>query len=906
MVSLWKLVAVTACGTAGAAPGRHKSPRHAAQLLPDDAAEGGSVIYQDREPLEVRVQKMAKASQEAKDENTEALSLNMGVGTEWVDRISIQNLAKQTGCSPFADNVPIFVLGVESERETANARFKKILNNMCFYFIPAYLEADIVPRLEGRKQAGIVAKEGYIEDDNHRTGLLGLVADGKPQNSFTVACSATHRRVWQSLVEHNTRVGMNGGSLWNAAVVFEADAEFIPRGKSQTPWQALALSLKSVVEYNRDWGVVNIGRCWDYCELQKDLAYIADSNQTLVRSMRPLCTHAYMVSSHGAKSLLAYSLPHVTSVDQYITMVGRMHLTPVYALANSQWTQARAAGGDAHDHTGSGPVLPECDVNGGFHAFAQAFEPLIKNSSAPDASTWALWRDAFALQIINSHWITKWSAVAESCPAEHSNACSAQDMQSVKDQCKKFAKSQNMPPPEMHRADLNAIYEKMKNMDLKGVVLYGLNPNDMHFHTHSFIHQAIYESWERIFSYAPDDGYHLCWLNSTTYKPGCSVGQALNHENPSPLGQSFVFASPKHMTWTDDPVLENLQADYRSRYVVHELVPPHLQQLKRGGKLVEWFVWGPDGSDPDLESKDFAMRYFDRETTEPSMCDQMCNVPAKRLFVGPWATSAQTDDQSLVGTSEMYQASNDTVQFIGSIWHENVGAFCEFAESCKRAQVHLVHHGSVMMDNGATKPPCADGNEFLEIDPASTKNVPAAKLTDAEANILVKESMFAVAFQGDEHIPDAQHAYIADRPLTAMALGQTVASNNPGLSHLLGAYNRSLVIAPVNQLCEAAAKAIRSGRIDSTARKHGQYIVLKNHTYITRMKDLLTTLNGANSAAWPEPPPLSQPDAAACHVWKGLSKLAKQEGSWWSCWHSKECLHTMIPSLPIYNKQKRG
>ena len=63
------------------------------------------------------------------------------------------------------------------------------------------------------------------------------------------------------------------------------------------------------------WDALNLGRCLDRChedEVLQDLNGI-----TIVKSYRSLCTHAYMVSRHGAEKMLKLSKKITLAEDEW-------------------------------------------------------------------------------------------------------------------------------------------------------------------------------------------------------------------------------------------------------------------------------------------------------------------------------------------------------------------------------------------------------------------------------------------------------------------------------------------------------------------------------------------------------------------------------------------------------------
>lgn len=167
---------------------------------------------------------------------------------------------------------------------------------------------------------------------------------------FRVACLLSHRRALQYFLEAG----------FEHAVVLEADAVESPRWHTSghrasdaddEPKGAAAAVLglaRSVAEYDPNWSLINLGRCFDDCRSEEELEGVSG----FVQSPLPLCTHAYVVSRAGARALLEYSLPAVMPVDHLIALLGRSPEVPfsVYSAKTALFMQ-------------DGKDKPECDDN---------------------------------------------------------------------------------------------------------------------------------------------------------------------------------------------------------------------------------------------------------------------------------------------------------------------------------------------------------------------------------------------------------------------------------------------------------------------------------------------------------------------------------------------------------------
>jgi hypothetical protein len=102
------------------------------------------------------------------------------------------------------------------------------------------------------------------------------------------------------------------------AFVLEDDASFVPAKSVQPigPHESVVATIDAASVVDRDWDLVNLGRCWDWCTEQREVGNISRTRQTLVRPMWTGCTHTYVISRAGAEKMLTFSMPHVVSVDR--------------------------------------------------------------------------------------------------------------------------------------------------------------------------------------------------------------------------------------------------------------------------------------------------------------------------------------------------------------------------------------------------------------------------------------------------------------------------------------------------------------------------------------------------------------------------------------------------------------
>eukprot|EP01084_Bolivina_argentea_P193554 332073_1 len=79
--------------------------------------------------------------------------------------------------------------------------------------------------------------------------------------------------------------------------------------------------MKAMNNIDSNWKCINFGRCWDHCNKDKLIHKVElngiQLNTSIIKSVRPQCTHAYAISSDGINILLNSDqlLPIVHAID---------------------------------------------------------------------------------------------------------------------------------------------------------------------------------------------------------------------------------------------------------------------------------------------------------------------------------------------------------------------------------------------------------------------------------------------------------------------------------------------------------------------------------------------------------------------------------------------------------------
>jgi GR25 family glycosyltransferase involved in LPS biosynthesis len=204
-----------------------------------------------------------------------------------------------------------------------------------YTLVSAFYRKKIKKTFAEYDSSGLFHKVGFIRPKPRfaRLGMSGRAYQG----GFTVACSFTHRRVWQLFLQSN----------YSYAYIQEEDSVCQPFDVKKL--------IDRINSIDNNWHFIQIGRCWDFCESEKHVAKFAE--YSVISSDSPSCSHAYIINRRAASILLTYSLPHITSVDLLFGLLSRMQILKLYSLTPILCKQNRTE--YAHDDTN----LTECDPN---------------------------------------------------------------------------------------------------------------------------------------------------------------------------------------------------------------------------------------------------------------------------------------------------------------------------------------------------------------------------------------------------------------------------------------------------------------------------------------------------------------------------------------------------------------
>lgn len=492
----------------------------------------------------------------------------------------------------------VFVTNVEWKRTETMQNVHSFWPDRSVEFIPSYLTKNVEHIISNLFSTKLLSRNGFSTSYKERvkTGL----AYRMQSDAFTVACSFTHRRAWQLIAERKQQY----------TLILEGDA--IPHKTNVHVDETLMNIIERVNIMDPTWDIIQLGRCWDICG--KDQYLYTSSSYSIVKSLSPLCTHAYLISTSGAEKLLVHSLPYQTAVDSLITTLGRAGYLQIYSTTPRLFDQKR----DTKSSHDTDVTLPECEPrstilrwkNRVFGEFPWEFDEK---------------KDRAISTAFDRHW--SGSQLGQFCPykttyQKHIVDATPCDYESLKQMCKLIT----FEGTTEHRASRQFI-SKSKRLGLRGFVVWGYSQKTMH--SHRYIHESIYKNFVDAAksSLTP---MHVCWIDPSQFSSQCSLSLLFDYDDDSQLGKSLVFTSPKHFAYEHDPTCERLPNEADSFYIFHEQIP---YGFKRNTNVIQWIVRGPDGSLPLLESQDFVLRY-----NFPRLNKQDNPVIPPNTYVAPWAT----------------------------------------------------------------------------------------------------------------------------------------------------------------------------------------------------------------------------------------------------------------------------
>ena len=146
---------------------------------------------------------------------------------------------------------------------------------------------QIVDSSNVHKNYGIYRMNGAVNFFNikhhfrQKIKVTGLSGRNK-QNSFSIACAMSHRRIWEDFLYSNH----------SHALVVEKDAH-------PTINNVLNIVRHLIANYSQDWDLINLGRCKDFCSSTRNISHFEFNNDifNIISSDAPSCTHGQFHTS---------------------------------------------------------------------------------------------------------------------------------------------------------------------------------------------------------------------------------------------------------------------------------------------------------------------------------------------------------------------------------------------------------------------------------------------------------------------------------------------------------------------------------------------------------------------------------------------------------------------------------
>jgi len=438
------------------------------------------------------------------------------------------------------------------------------------------------------------------------------------QSIFTIACMLTHRRTWELIVAENISISL----------IFEHDA------RAMVPTTTLNVqdTIASVNMVDSQWDILNLGRCWDFCSTTKQ------TNQTnIVTSASPGCSHAYVITLKGAKQLLRYSLPHITSVDFLFSVLYRTNNLQLYSLTPPMWTQYRDI--DSHDTR----PLVECDAE------ESKFARYTIDRKG----------DIELLRIVRAHWISSFISMVSPSSNMTNERCAST--------CRTI--SGHVPSTPV----IDQVLERLQILNIRCIFIWDDVSNIDVWH----IHARLYHTIEYILQRSPVP-IRLCQLRGRIFRP-CSMLQD-DTPNRTLFISSTQFAKNLKLT-VHLPIVEG------GVYLFHGVVPPRFEHLRRIGRLVQWHVHESRSTAGFLDSQLYALRALH------SHPDLIVLDHRHRIYQSPWAALPGIEAIRVRPTLLA------RVHYTGRVHKNNARVFCRFVIGCHAQNVSVYRTGSTIKTN---------------------------------------------------------------------------------------------------------------------------------------------------------------------------------------------------------------
>jgi hypothetical protein len=301
-------------------------------------------------------------------------------------------------------------------------------------------------------------------------------------------------------------------------------------------------------------------------------------------------------------------------------------------------------------------------------------------------------------------------------------------------------------------------------MKIDRVIIWGHKPR--HYHTHSHIHSSYYKAFKSL-------GYETYWFDNDDAKKI----QNMNFDG------SLFF--------TEGQVDQKIPLNEKSAYILHHC--KNDKYLQAGNKILNlcnYLKYCEEG---------ISFNYKDTGNTVEKFGDFLFYDQKALALYQPWATDLLPDEINLNNPC-MFDDSKKDVNYIGSIWEENINQIRPFIQACKDHRKRFRHF--------------------------------KGGISDERNQRLVQKSFISPDIRGEWH---KECGYIPCRIFKNISYGQVAGINS---LHVYEKFNGLIAYSEdtyeLFNACVGKAKSISHKQIIDS-----MIYIRDYHTYINRINNLL-------------------------------------------------------------------
>jgi len=370
---------------------------------------------------------------------------------------------------------------------------------------------------------------------------------------------------------------------------------------------------------------------------------------------------------------------------------------------------------------------------------------------------------------------------------------------SQRQQCERDNANESMVviPSSEHVKLIKNIHTFFKKKNINRIIVHGFKTKPSH--THHYIHDAIYKSFEYILSKFKELGLvgvniKLLWINDTK-KEGMIFAYKKDLNN-------LIFASPHYENDRFLPILEN------SYYLLHHPISgtSKYDTLFKNKKALRYIEYRSPGNDSVKFLNNSKLQYYDQENAAVTM---------------PWATNISYHEvmQNInkIDKRLPFNIPNGCV-FCGSVWMRNEKNMDKLKSVCKKLNIHYT--------KGSWKDEDVHQNK-------------------------IRGAFFAPAIQGDGHRAgynergNLSKFYIPCRIFKNVSFGTIPITNNKGVYDLFNDAGQFIIYDDnienlVKKAIEYQTKSLNDYDTYKSNVINNMKYVAENHTYVNRIETMLS------------------------------------------------------------------